>query len=584
MSRPNACTEGMQMPCTEGMRMPITRESRFNRDRFIFNNHCNGEITWHIHRGVAADELTKRILSDLERSPQVIPLQAGREQPRRYTTPEMWNLEKALLDDVHKLKSRIGNVVSPKTAERALRENPLLSGEQRAAAQKLLTKPQAIRVIQGVAGSGKSTMLKSVVQGFHQDGFKVIGGALAGAAREELSRKTGINSRTVASYLYHLERSAGQKAIDRLKHDTRMLARAVQKKKTFSPFKMKIDRKTVLILDEAGMLDTHSLQRLISHVNKAGATLILCGDTKQLQPIAAGGPLKRIAQEVEKAELSENYRQQNIHDQRAVADIRAGKIDEALLNYAERDRITIGKDGQETIEKLLDHWRQSGGLESPRDHLIFTQTRSEARLINDRCQKERQGEKSRFFGVRSGQETIYNGDRVIFHEAYRPQGIENGMRGTVVGANLATKQLTVLLDEPPAETDSKQSRKKAHPNLVTVPLGLMPKGSVGLGYACTTHKMQGQTVKQASLLLGGPMTTQEMLYVQTTRAQESTQIFIDELHAGYGLEQLIRAARRSQAKDLAHDVVQWQQTERQQTEQKRQLNVSQNSPTIHPSL
>ena len=243
------------------------------------------------HRGVAADKLTKRILSDLERSPQVIPLQASPEQPRRYTTPEMWNLERALLDDIQQLKSRAGNVVSQRTTEKALRENPLLSGEQRAAARKLLTKPQAIRVIQGVAGAGKSTMLKAVAQSFHQDGFKVIGGALAGAAREELYRKTGINSRTVASYLYHWDGSRTEKALRRLKHDARMLTRAAWNRETFAPFKIKIDRKTVIILDEAGMLDTHSLQRLISHVNKAGATLILCGDTKQLQPIAAGGPL-----------------------------------------------------------------------------------------------------------------------------------------------------------------------------------------------------------------------------------------------------------------------------------------------------
>ena len=143
-----------------------------------------------------------------------------------------------------------------------------------------------------------------------------------------------------------------------------------------------------------------------------------------------------------------------------MAQIRKGQLDEALLNYAVRDRITIGKDGKETIEKLLDHWKSTGGLENPRDHLIFTQTRSEARLINDRCQKERQGEKSRFFGLRSGQETIFNGDRVIFHEAYRPEGVENGMRGTVVGLNLATKQLTVLLDESPAETEGKSRRRK----------------------------------------------------------------------------------------------------------------------------
>lgn len=75
-----------------------------------------------------------------------------------------------------------------------------------------------------------------------------------------------------------------------------------------------------------------------------------------------------------------------------------------------------------------------------------------------------------------------------------------------------------------------------------------------LGYAATTHKMQGQSVRKAYRLLGGGMTNKELAYVQLTRGEESTELFIDRHHAGQKLADIADAMKQSGKKYLAHDI------------------------------
>ena len=75
-----------------------------------------------------------------------------------------------------------------------------------------------------------------------------------------------------------------------------------------------------------------------------------------------------------------------------------------------------------------------------------------------------------------------------------------------------------------------------------------------LGYAQNTHKGQGQTVDHSYLLVGGKMADREMIYVQATRGKLSTQLFVDEPHAGEELQELARTLARSRPKELAHEI------------------------------
>jgi ATP-dependent exoDNAse (exonuclease V) alpha subunit len=301
------------------------------------------------------------------------------------------------------------------------------------------------------------------------------------------------------------------------------------------------------------MLDSWSVQRLIHHVKKARATLILAGDDKQLSPIAAGGPFRRIADSVTSVDLKENFRQRAApEDRQAAADIRDGNAQKALNSYAERGRLTVGEDRNDTISQMVSTWAKEGGVRSPEDAIIFTQTRRDAVSVNRMCQLERQlaGEVSDR-GFTAGDNRICEGDRVLFQKPLRLYGIENGYRGTVVRVEPFARTVTVRLDREP----SPQARARGQRQTVTIRVKDLGEDGASLGYAATTHKMQGQSVDKAYVLLGGSMTNQEMAYVQTTRGKQSTRLFVDELHAGEEVKDLANAMSKSRSKDLAHDVV-----------------------------
>lgn len=526
----------------------VTRQNAHFTAREIVQEVC--EKTQHL--GVSAAQIVPRVLKDLEQSKEIVRLREISGE-RRYTTLQMWQLEEALLKDVKQLQERTGAVVSEKDVAQTLAKHTTLSKEQREAAEKLLSDDKGIRVLSGVAGAGKSYTLNAVRDGLEQGGYRVIGGALAGAAKEELARQANIESRTVASYLYHLEKTTSEKLCDRVKHDLKMLGRVAQKRPTYPHSRVELDKKAVLIVDEAGMLPSKMLYQLTTQVVKSGGTLILAGDWKQLPPIEAGGPMHRIAREVSQdAKLTENRRQQNLADRQAVNDLRNGRINESLQSYAERERVTIGENRQETIEKLVDTWSQQGGARDPVKHMVFTHTRAEADYINQLCQAKRLEQPlwKPLLSAKLGEDRFYTGDRVLFHSPLRKYGVENGYRGTVVGVDPIRREIKVRLDQEP----SAANKARGHSQTVKIPLRSLETRDMTLGYSATTHKMQGQTIENSYLFVCGEMTSFELTYVQATRAKETTQIFVDQAHAGEELKDLVKAVERSQAKNLAHDI------------------------------
>ncbi len=503
--------------------------------------------------GIDGVQIARRVRHDLEHSPQIVPrAELNREQ--QFTTAETWELEKRLLATVEKMKARQGAVVNSKAVERILRKHKHLNAEQQAAVRHLLIDRQAIKVMTGVAGAGKSSSLLAVKTALTKAGYTCLGGALAGAAKEELVAKTGMPSRTLASYLWHLEKSPWKRIQDRVCHDAKQLLRAALGKRTYGPTKVKFDSRTVLFLDECGMLDTKTLYAICRHIEKAKGTIVLTGDVAQLPPILAGGPFARVAKEAGQVHLSKNERQQDERDRQAVADLRAGRADAALRNYANRGRLTIGENKLEAIEKLVATWSEQGGLKRPKEHVIFTQTRKEAQSVNRHCQQERQrfGNVRSFGGLQIGDERIFIGDRVLFHKPLRTHGIgiENGYRATVLAVNPILRTVTVRLDHTPPSLPGQKPRSQT----VTVPLRKLGADGVTLGYAATTHKMQGQTCDHSYVLIASRLASKEMAYVQATRGRHSTQLWSTRAHAGRDLTDLVESLKRSVAKNLAHDL------------------------------
>src|SRR6185437_8437733 len=155
----------------------------------------------------------------------------------------------------------------------------VLSGEQ-ADALAHVTEGRDLAVMVGHAGTGKSAMLGVAREVWESAGYAVRGIALSGIAAENLESGSGIASRTIAS----LEHGWGQGRDLLRSHD-------------------------VLVIDEAGMIGTRQLERVLSHAAHAGAKVVLVGDPQQLQSIEAGAAFRSIHERHGGAEIDEVRRQ-----------------------------------------------------------------------------------------------------------------------------------------------------------------------------------------------------------------------------------------------------------------------------------
>ena len=128
-----------------------------------------------------------------------------------------------------------------------------LTATQQEVAIGLMVSGHRFDLVMGVAGSGKTTTLAAVREGFESAGYTVLGTATSGQAARNLGEGAGIESRTVASLSW------------RLAHKT-----------------LELSDRHVLILDEGAMTSDVDLTRLLTAVERSGAKLIIVGDDRQL--------------------------------------------------------------------------------------------------------------------------------------------------------------------------------------------------------------------------------------------------------------------------------------------------------------
>jgi ATP-dependent exoDNAse (exonuclease V) alpha subunit len=160
-----------------------------------------------------------------------------------------------------------------------------LSTEQAATFGQLVGEGD-LKVLVEEAGSGKSRLLAETRAAWEAAGWTVRGAALSGVAAENLTDASGIPARTLASYEMAWKRERDQ-----------------------------LTANDILVIDEAGLVSTRQLARVLEAAADAHAKVVLVGDPEQLQAIEAGAALRGIIGEVGAAELNE-ARQQNhlVHD------------------------------------------------------------------------------------------------------------------------------------------------------------------------------------------------------------------------------------------------------------------------------
>ena len=248
------------------------------------------------------EPMVDRALADPEAVP-IIGVAGARE--RVYSLASVLAQERAIAESVGRQLARgdapaVGVGAVAEAISRAERElGGALTDGQRAAAEAICTSGRGAELVVGVAGSGKTTMLRVVADAFERAGYDVVGTATSGQAARTLGKEAGIGeARTLASLVWRLDRH-----------------------------QLELNDKSLVVLDEVGMTDDIDLLRLAAHVEAAGAKLVLLGDDRQLGPVGPGGALGALVARHPGAVhvLSENRRQSNPEEREALLETAGGE-------------------------------------------------------------------------------------------------------------------------------------------------------------------------------------------------------------------------------------------------------------------
>lgn len=449
----------------------------------------------------------------------------------RYTTMEMLRLEQQLLNRCEHLAQERDVFYLSESSRRAALGAADLSQEQRRAFDHALDSGRTA-AIQGAAGSGKSTLLRTVHAAYARDNYRVIGTALSQRATRGLEEASNIPSRNVARLLIDLE--AGNE---------------------------RLNARTILIVDEAGMVGTRQMEELVRRVDEAEAKVILVGDVKQLQAIEAGGAFRGIQERIGYAELLDNRRQQKEIDREMAVAFREGRAIDGLEILHQHGRLYVHRDPESIKQTAILAYLQD--LDEGKSSLLLAKDRQAVHELNDTVRTElkaedRLGKSEVAVKTTNGYRHFAEQDRVVLSLGAKQQfagqlerqdreHAHNGACGTV--ERVTPEKITIQLDsghrielDGPGHLD-REGRRQGW--------------AVDHGYAVTVHKAQGMTVDRSHVVISGEE-QREWAYVALSRHRETAHVYAthDALGAdGDAVERAEAALQlsRAESKDLAND-------------------------------
>ena len=468
------------------------------------------DIAKFAHRHSDGLDQFNEVTGAIRNAPDLVELGKDVRGDNRFTTRQMIEAELRLHRAAESMAERDRHAVNARHRQSALagaeQRGLVLSAEQ-ANALAHVTDGRNLGVIVGHAGTGKSAMLGVAREVWKAAGYEVRGVALSGIAAENLESGSGISSRTIASIEHGWEQGRDL-----------------------------LTSRDVLVIDEAGMVGTRQLERVLSHAAEAGAKVVLVGDPQQLQAIEAGAAFRSIHERHGGAEIGEVRRQREDWQRDATRDLANGRSGHALEAYRSRGMVHGAETREQARGDLIERWDRDRQASPDKTRIILTHTNDEVRALNDAAR-----ERMRAAGdlgdevhltVERGDRHFASGDRVMFLQNERGLGVKNGTLGTI--KDVSAQSMTV-------QTDDDRS----------VRFELKDYDRIDHGYAATIHKAQGMTVDRTHVLATPGMDVHGS-YVALSRHRDGV-----ELHYGRddfaSQDRLVHTLSRDRAKDMASD-------------------------------
>jgi DNA primase catalytic core len=414
-----------------------------------------------------------------------------------------WHTSRRILAAEHRLLEAAGRLdghrapspaVDVALLEAAANRTPLNPG-QVALVRAMATSGARLQLAIAPAGSGKTTAMSALATAWRNGAGTVVGLAPSAAAAAQLGAQIDTHADTLA-----------------------LLTHALEHRLPLPAWATRIGPTSLVIIDEAGMADTLSLDTVVQFVLDRGGSVRLVGDDQQLAAIGAGGVLRDIHTHHGAVHLNELVRFADPAEAAASLALRAGDP-EALGFYLDNHRVHVGDLGT-CADQVFDSWltaRYAGT-----DALMVAPTRALVAELNTRAQAHlHDGNQPTHSVSLADGSTAAVGDVIITRlndRRLRTSGtdwVRNGDRWTITG--IATDGTLRAVHQ----TNRQQ----------VILAASYVSESVELGYACTIHGAQGVTADVLHGIATGAETRQQ-LYTMLTRGRHANHVHLEVVGDG----------------------------------------------------
>jgi conjugative relaxase-like TrwC/TraI family protein len=452
-----------------------------------------------------------------------------------YTTQALLDAEARLLEAGRSLsgpKTGVG-VVADIAAAPVPGSGRILSADQALAVEQVATSGRRLDVLVGPAGTGKSTTMGGLRAAWERQfgAGSVVGLAPSAAAAQVLAEELGIPTENTSKWLAEQPRQSERLSeIESLRAQINRAGpsmRTSRMRKRLDALVTEVDRWSfkagqLVIVDEASLAGTFSLDALTERANRAGAKVVLVGDWAQLSSVEAGGAFHMLFRDRDLApELSDVRRFAHGWEKKASVGLRIGDPD-AVDVYEQHGRVT-GGDRESMLDLLYQAWRAD--TEAGMRSLMIANDNDTVRELNQRARADRvaAGEVAEDGVITTEGVVVGVGDLVVTRQNNRQ--LVTG-RGWVKNGD---EWVVTAVGTDGAVTVQRRTGRRGLPaGRVVLPRDYVAE-HLELGYATTVHRAQGRTADTAHAFVNAT-THREGLYVAATRGREANRLYIDTMY------------------------------------------------------
>lgn len=366
-----------------------------------------------------------------------------------------------------------------------------------------------IEIITGGPGTGKTTIIKSIIEIYENNAMKVLLGAPTGRAAKRMTESTGREAKTI--------------------HRLLEMGVSEDENSYYGKGESEPLEADVIIIDEASMIDIMLMHSLLKAI-KLGTRLIIVGDVDQLPSVGAGNVLKDLIESnfIKVVRLKDIFRQ----GEESLIVTNAHKINNGEMPYINRrdgDFFFENKDNVDLIlstiidlinrrlpnfKKAWDKYRDIQILTPTRKGILGVQNLNNKlqEVLNPKSPSKREKELKEVI-FREGDKVMQTKNnyslkwiRVNGSGENEGVGVFNGDMGFIQSINEEEKTITIIFDD---------ERKVVYDYIYL--------DELELAYAITIHKSQGSEFKViiTPAFMGSPLLmNKNLLYTAITRAKE----------------------------------------------------------------